>query len=175
MSKSLCVTDVERPRLLARIVEKCVEEGCCLIWHGCFSTSGVPQVSFRSRARSVRRMVYECVTGRPVPAGCVATARCRNPRCVSPDCVVAMPVLELRRQDAQRGAYNSAKANAARLVAARKRAGRIPEEVVERVRTFVGTCAEAAEATGVSLSHCKNIRGGRARKPLGNVWGGLMA
>lgn len=175
MSDHLPITDDERPRLLARIVGKCVEEGGCLIWHGCFSDSGVPQVSFRGRACSVRRVLHECITGQAAPAGMVVAPRCRHPRCVSPDCAMLVSVGRLRRLDAQRGVFSSPQANAARRVAARKRAA-IPDAVVEQVRAHVGTCAQAAEATGVSLSHCKAIRAGRARRPMqGDVWKGLGA
>lgn len=173
MSEYVPISDDERPRLLERIVAKCEEEGGCLIWCGCFSASGVPQVSFRRRACSVRRVLYECLTGERVPAGMLAAPRCRNPRCVAPDCAMLVSVGKLRRIDARRGAFNAPRANVARRLAARKRAT-IPDAVVEEVRGFVGTSAQAAEATGVSLSHCKAIRAGRARKPLaGDVWGGL--
>lgn len=169
------ITDEERPRLLARIVAKCVEEGTCLIWCGCLSKSDVPQVGHRGRARSVRRVLHECATGQAVPATMVVAPRCRNRRCVSPDCAMLVSVGTLRRLDAQRGAFSAPHANAARRVAARKRAT-IPDAVIEQVRAFVGTCAQAAQATGVSLSYCKAIRSGRARKLLtGNVWEGLGA
>lgn len=175
MAEYVLISDEERPRLLARIVAKCDEVGACLIWDGCFSESGVPQVSFRSKACSVRRVMHECLTGQPVPTGMLVAPKCRNARCVSPDCAMLVSVGRLRRIDAERGAFSAPHANAARRVAGRKRA-KIPDEVVERVRMFVGTCAQAAQATGVSLSHCKAIRSGRARKPLaGNVWEGLGA
>lgn len=167
------ITDAERPGLLARISAKCVEEGACLIWRGCFSDSGVPQVSFRCRAHSVRRVLYEAVTGRAPGAGMVVAPRCRNPRCVSPDCLRLLTVAQLRKADAARGAFSSAKANAARLVAARRRVV-ISDDVIALVRGFEGTCAQAAAASGVSLSHCKKIRAGTARAPLASPWKGLM-
>ena len=168
------ITDAERPGLLARISAKSVEEGACLIWRGCFSdSSGVPQVSFRSRAHSVRRVLYEAVTGRAPGAAMVVAPRCRNPRCVSPDCLQLMTVAQLRKADAARGAFSGANANAARLAAARRRA-EIPDDVIALVRSFEGTSAQAAAASGVSLSYCKQIRAGKARVPLASPWKGLM-
>lgn len=167
------ITGEERPGLLARITDKCVEEGACLIWQGCFSASGVPQVSHRGVARSVRRVISEALTGRAVAPGMVAAPRCRNPRCVSPECIQVLTVAKLRKLDAERGAFSAAQANAARLVAARRRAV-IPEDVIAMVRNFVGTCAQASAASGVSLSHCKKIRAGTARAPLASHWKGLM-
>lgn len=167
------ITDSERPGLLARIVDKCREEGGCLIWHGCFSDSGVPQVSFRSRAHSVRRVLYEAVTGRAPAAGMVVAPRCRHPKCVSPDCLQLLTVSQLRKLDAARGVFNTATANAARLVAARRRAV-IPDDLITLVRNYEGTCAQAAAASGVSLSHCKKIRAGTARAPMASPWKGLM-
>lgn len=167
------ITDDERPGLLARIAAKCVEEGACLIWQGCFSECGIPQVSYRGSARSVRRVLCEAVRGRAVGRGMVAAPRCRNPRCVSLECIQVLTVAQLRKIDAARGAFSGAQANAARLMAARRRAV-IPDELVLMVRNYVGTCAQAAAATGVSLSHCKKIRAGTARAPLASPWKGLV-
>jgi hypothetical protein len=121
----------------------------------------------------VRRVLYEAVTGQaPVP-GMVVAPRCRNTLCVAPGCLRLMTVAQLRKIDAARGAFSTAQANAARLLSARRRAV-IPEELVALVRGHEGTCAQAAAATGVSLSHSKNIRAGRARKPLSSPWSGLV-
>ena len=173
MQVAVPITDAERPGLLARIYAKSVEEGACLIWRGCFSDSGVPQVSFRSRAHSVRRVLYEAVTGRAPGADMVVAPRCRNPQCVSPGCLRLLTVAQLRKIDAARGAFSGANANAARLAAARRRA-EIPDDVIALVRSVEGTSAQAAAASGVSLSYCKQIRAGKARVPLASPWKGLI-
>lgn len=168
------ITLGERLSLLARIASKCEEEGACLLWRGAVSIGGVPQVSFRNRAHSVRRILHECHTGQPVPTGMIVASRCRNPLCVAQDCAILLTVRDLRQIDARRGIFSNPAANAARSLAARRRTT-IPDAVIDLVRTFDGTCAEAAKAAGISRSHAIAIRAGRARKPLvGNVWGGLL-
>lgn len=174
MSKHLCVTADERPRLLARILAGCLEDGGCMIWRGACSGGGQPIISFRRCCRYVRGLVYEVHHGARPPKGMLLAPRCRNTRCVSPECIKPTTVAALRKTDAQRGAYSRPDTNAARLLRARSRAT-IPESVVQRVREFDGTCAQAAQATGVSLAHVKKIRAGTARKPLASVWAGLLA
>lgn len=172
------ITDNNRAAILARITRQCVADGdgasVCLIWGGATSRAGAPIINAGGRCRPVRRVVWEALHGSLPAPGIFVVAGCRNAACVSPDCLTCMSVLDLRRLDSQRGAYSRPDTNAARALRARRRAA-IPEHVVQQVRDFEGTCAQAAQATGVSLSHCKNIRAGRARKPLGNVWGGLLA
>lgn len=168
------VTPQERAPLLARILARCEEEGDCLLWQGgCTKVGGRPIISFRSGCRYVRTLMYEIAHASAPPAGMVLAPRCRNPACVSRKCVRPITVQALRRLDAARGAYSSPAANAARVLVARRRV-RIPEQVVQRVRAFEGTSAQAAQATGVSLAHTKAIRAGRARAPLDNPWRGLL-
>lgn len=173
MSDRSVVTDDERPRLLSRILANCEEEGGCLIWQGGRTKDGQPIINFRSGCRYVRGLMYEAHHGVLPPADKVLAPKCRNSCCVSPDCIVAMTVQALRRLDARRGAYSRPAANATRLLLARRRAT-ISEDVVQRVREFEGTCAQASLATGVSLSHTKKIRAGTARRPLVSVWAGLQ-
>lgn len=174
MSKHAVVTEQERARLLARIMARCEEDGDCLLWQGsCNKWSDQPTISFRSTCRYVRALMFEAHHGKAVPSGMVLAPRCRRPRCVSPCCVRPIDPRALRRMDVRRGAFSSPAANAARVLAARKRV-RIPEDVVQRVRDFDGTAAQAARAACISESHARNIRSGRARAPLGNPWKGLL-
>lgn len=172
---SECITKAEFRRLLERVASKCDEEGGCLIWRGAVSDGGVPRMHFRGRTCSVRRVLHEGATGAPLAPDLVAAPRCRHPQCVALGCIMAVRVRALRQLDAQRGVFSSPAANAARALAARRRAV-IPDAVVEQVRAHVGTCAQAAQAVGgISVQYAKDIRAGRARKPLsGNVWGGLL-
>lgn len=170
---SLFITDTNRPTILARIAEQCTDESCCLLWGGATGHDGAPIINVGGQCRRVRRVMWEALHGWLPPPGKLIVAKCRHPRCVSPDCLCCMTVRKLRRLDARRGAFSHSTANVARALAARRRAI-IPEAVVQQVRDFEGACAQAAQATGVSLSHVKSIRAGRARKPLtGNVWAGL--
>ena len=173
MTMSTFITDDNRPTILARIAAQCTEEGGCLLWHGATGHDGAPIINVGGRCRRVRRVMWEALHGWLPPPGKPIVAECRHPLCVSPDCLHCMSVRELRRLDARRGAFSRPAANVARALAARRRAV-IPDAVVQQVRDFEGTSAQAAQATGISLSHAKAIRAGRARKPLvGNVWAGL--
>lgn len=165
------VTDLERQTLLARIMAKVVEDGGCLLWQGA-TGGGQPIMRHRGGRCYVRRLVHEALTGRHVPAGKVASARCRNPACVSPDCLLIATLSEIRQIDAQRGIYSTADGNLRRLLAARAKAT-IPEALVVQAREFVGTSAQAAAATGISVSHVKRIRSGHARGPVADVWRAL--
>lgn len=166
------VTDLERPGLFDRILAKVREDGACLIWTGATSR-GCPVISHRGHTCSVRRLMYEAVTGHRVPAGRVPSSRCRDIACVSPDCLMVPTVSELRTIDAQRGVYSHPEACLKRRRAAAA-AAKFSDELVQQARCFEGTCAQAAAATGISLSHVKKIRLGQARVPMTNVWRGLQ-
>lgn len=173
MSKHAIVTEQERARLLARIMASSAADGDCLIWHGAVTRSGQPVINFRCACRYVRGLLHEIHNDAAPRPGLVLVPYCRNKRCISQHCMRAMTIKAMRQLDARRGVYTRADVNAKRLNAARKRVS-IPDEVVQRVRDFEGTPAEAAQATGVSLSYAKAIRSGRARAPLGNPWKGLL-
>lgn len=166
------VTDLERPGLFDRILAKAIDDGVCLIWTGATSR-GCPVMRHRGRLCSVRRLVFEATTGRNVPEGLVPASQCRRSACVSPDCLMVRTVSELRRIDAQRGVYSHPESNLKRRRASLSIA-KFSEELVQQARTFEGTCAQAAAATGISLSHVKKIRLGQARVPMTNVWRGLQ-
>lgn len=165
------VTDLERPGLFERILSKVVEDGACLIWMGA-KCRGCPEMRHRGRQSSVRRLMHEAMTGRNVPDGLVPVSRCRNKACVSPDCLMLITVSELRTIDAQRGVYSHPEANLKRRRASLL-AAKFSDELVHQARSFEGTCAQAAAATGISLSHVKKIRLGQARVPVTHVWRGL--
>ncbi len=172
MSDHLPVTDDERPRLFARILANCVEVGACLVWRGACS-GPKPVMTFRGGTRYVRALMYEAHHGTGAPPGMQLVPMCRNPQCVAPECIAVLTRRATARMDAARGVYSRPAANAARLLSARRRAS-VSEAVVEAIRAFEGSCAQASQATGVSLSHCKDIRAGRKRRPLvGDVWRGL--
>lgn len=116
--------------------------------------------------------MHEAMTGRNVPAGLVPSSRCRNIACVSPDCLMLPTLSELRVIDAQRGIYSHPEANLKRRRAALSVA-KFSDELVHQARSYEGTCAQAAAATGISLSHVKKIRLGQARVPVSHVWRGL--
>ena len=168
------ITDDNRHAILARIAAQCTEEGGCLLWGGTTGHDGAPIINAGGQCRRVRRVMWDALHGWLPPPGMPIVAECRHPRCVSPDCLRCMSVRQLRRLDAHRGAFSHPAANVARALAARRRAT-IPDSVIQQVRDFEGTSAQAAQATGISLSHAKAIRAGRARKPLmGNAWAGLL-
>lgn len=166
------VTDLERPGLFRRILGLTVADECCLLWVGA-TCDGNPVISHRGRSCSVRRLMYEAMTGRRVPLGMVAAARCRQTACVSPDCLMMTTVAELRRLDAARGIFCHVPCDIKRLRASRAHAT-YSDELVQQARDFEGTCAQAAAATGISLAHVKRLRAGLARVSVPGVWRGLQ-
>lgn len=166
------VTDLERPGLFQRVLGLAVADECCLLWIGA-TCGGNPVISHRGRSCSVRRLMHEALTGRHVPAGMIAAARCRQAACVSPDCLMTVTVGELRRLDAERGVYCHVPCDMKRIRASRAHAT-YSDELVQQARSFEGTSAQAAVATGISLAHVKRLRAGLARMSVPGVWRGLQ-
>lgn len=171
-SASRPVTNVERPRLFERILGLCLDDAPCLLWVGA-TCRACPVISHRGRSCSVRRLMHEALTGRCVPRGLVAAARCRRDDCVSPDCLMVVPVGQLRQIDASRGVYNHVPGDIVRRRASQAHA-QYPESLVQLAREMEGSRRLAALATGISQAHVTRIRAGHARVPAVGIWKGLQ-
>ena len=147
---------------LESLKSRCIEEGNCWIWQGACDGHGRPQTRHDGRVWYVRRLVRTLVDGKPVPADRSAACKCGNAGCVSPACSVVCTTKEKARMAAQRQAYG--RPDKLRRMTETKRAqSRITEEMVREIRDMDGPASRISEVMGVSLSHVKAIRSGRAR------------
>lgn len=75
-----------------------VEQDGCLIWTGaCGGSHGLPQVSVNGTVVAVRRVMWELVHERAVPAGRRVSPSCGNSKCIHPDHVRALPANQVLR------------------------------------------------------------------------------
>lgn len=167
MSRPFVVHTVESLRA------RCVEEGECWIWQGASDGHGKPSTKHNGRTANPRRVVRELVDRKPLPPGVQVVPACHNSMCISPACCVKTDHRGRARIANERGAFSNPAKN--RLGAMTKRAKSwITDEMVALIRA-ARNGPEAAHETGVSLSHCKAIRRGIARKDYSSPWASMPA
>lgn len=154
------------------IKARCEEVGQCWIWLGGCDGHGRPVIGIGRKSAYTRRVVRGLADGTPVPPGKVAAATCGDRKCVSPHCSVVATTREKARMASARGAYANPLRDA-KVRMRRRASSRFSEEVVERVRQSTDPLQAIADQVGMSLSHVKAIRSGRARKPIGSPFAGL--
>lgn len=166
-----------REPTLEVVKARCLEEGECWIWQGAVTNAkgpgnvGTPSIRWQGRAQPVRRLVIKLKTGKDVPKGMVASAKCGNRMCVSPQCAKALTNAESKQLAASFGAYSSA-AKVMRSTATKRKRSWITDEMVAAIRAAESR-EEAIKLTGVSPQHVSAIRRGDARRDLSNPFAGL--
>lgn len=157
-----------------KILSRCVEEGDCLIWQGPFSDSHMPvmHVPGHKGVRHVRRVLYRELHGE-IPQGKVITPVCGNRACLCPQHLNAVTKKRSAQIAAKRGAFGHP-AQIRKGLRTKLRDSWITPEVIEKIKAAPNGRI-AAELTGVSHSHAKNIRNGTARQDYSNPFGQLLA
>lgn len=159
--------------LLLKIKCRCEVSGDCWLWEQGCSNAGHPIMAVAGKTHHVRRLVYAETHG-SIPDGKVVSPKCNHKKCVSPQCLEAITMKQAHVKAAKRGAHSSPAKIIKTAMAARARS-QISDETVERIRNAEGPTHLIATATGVSLSHAKNIRRGTARREyLANPFAGLL-
>jgi hypothetical protein len=148
--------------LLNKIKSRCDEVGDCWLWKQGCSDSDMPQITLGNKTRAVRRVVYAEVHGE-IPDGKVVSPKCGHKKCVSPECLEAVTHKHAHQNAARRGAHSSM-GKIVRTALAMRARSHITEEVVQRIREFEGPIRLICAETGVSESHAKSIRQGKARR-----------
>lgn len=163
-----------RPRFqtLERIKSHCEEVGDCWIWSGSEDGRGRPVCCHNGRRRPVRRVARELADGKPVPAHMQTTSRCGDILCVSPHCSVVATPKTTHRLAVERGSYKHPDSDI-RMTMNKRAKSHITDETVALIRASASSRTAHAE-TGVSLSHCKAIRRGSARRDLSSPFAGLF-
>lgn len=156
------------------IKANCVTEGNCWIWQAGCKDSGAPVCRHNGKVRTVRRLARELADGKHIPGKREVAAQCGDLRCVSPSCSVKVLTKRRCEMAAANGSFDLPARTAKRMLQQRA-ASKFSEELIEHARTTVGTCAQIAAATGISLGYVKDIRRGVARRSLANPFAGLLA
>lgn len=162
--------------LVERVRSRCVEEGDCWIWQGARAGCAMnPQISINGEKLYVRRVVYEAISGEPVPKNRGVSTSCRTGCCVNPDHLV-MTTTRARAVTAGAEGKYSGVVRAAKI-AANKRALLSPltPEKVADIRFGGGTHQEAAERNGVSRWTVGAIRRGERWKDYSSPFAGLVS
>lgn len=156
------------------IKSRCTEDGDCWMWNGAADDRGRPTMHYKGKTMAVRRVVRMLTDGQDIPAGMQVPCECGRTGCVSPECSTVTTPKKRAEMAARRGAFNRPDAALKSMMTIRARS-KITDDMVQAARDFDGTCKQASEATGISLSHTKAIRSHRARRDYSSPFAGLGA
>jgi hypothetical protein len=158
---------------LERLKSRCIEEGECWLWQGANDGNGRPVVVHMGARIPARRLARQLADDRIIPDTRQVTCTCGNLDCISPACSIVATPATTHKMASARGSYRNA-ARDRRMAVAKRANSPITEDVVQKIREAESGRA-AADSTGVSYSHAKAIRAGRARKEYANPFSGLGA
>jgi hypothetical protein len=151
---------------------RCDEVGDCWIWKGAHDGKGRPICVHKGKRISPRRLARQLTDGREVQSNLVVGCKCGDIKCISPLCSMTTTIQKVHKLAAQRGVYQNA-ARDRRMVLTKRAASRYSDKV-ETVKA-AASAKEAAKQTGMSISHAKAIRAGRAWRDFSNPFAGLAA
>jgi hypothetical protein len=142
------------------VLERCEQDGDCLLWARTCDRNGVPRISVKGEDKSrtitlqLRRVMWENQHG-PIPQGMKVSVTCGNPRCLEH--------LTLKTsQQVIRDLSNRPDVRARKVVAGYQTRTRstFSMEKARYVRTSPKTLQQVADELGISLSSAGKIRRG---------------
>jgi hypothetical protein len=164
-------------QIMAVVMQHAHECGDCLVWDGAVSAtrnSGLVG-SPKFRGRSLRRLLLEKQTGKPLPPGKLATATCETPLCIA----------HLGTTDKSGAAvkgYDNAGVRLRKAVANKRTAHALPwvklsHDKADYIRASDASCRQLAAELGVDKTLIGKVRQGKAWAPskAANPFAGLMA
>lgn len=172
--------------LLARIRARCVEEGDCLIWQGCISSSsnasrgGYPiiKVGYGQPCKTVRRAIVE-VAGdkngnRDLKPRQPVETTCGERLCVAQEHLVVSTPVKVGKRMAKAGKLSSL-ARSAKIAASKRATGKLTMEQALEIRFSDESGPVLAERYGVHRSQINNIKRGDAWRDHRNPYAALGA
>lgn len=150
---------------LATIAERCIEEGDCLLWQGATSTPAKPVLQMGRKLIPVRRYIFTELMGKKITGKNVVSFTCQNELCVHEDHIAQMSRSEVIRRSVERTNYNLCRSRSAKLSMAARSRSPHSDELVEQVRSEVGSYQQIADRLGLKKSFIGDIRSQRHRKP----------
>lgn len=157
-----------------QLYARCDEVGHCALWQGPVCNH-VPQFYVRKRPNggrdkhgaflSCRRLVFEAVSGKPIPKGKFPVAMCRDRRCIRYEHLKLLTRKQIGQLASKEGKF-SAPQRAAAIREGIRKAGRLkltPEQVRE-IRTSDETGVALAARMGVDKSLPPRIRRNEAHR-----------
>ena len=135
---------------LDSLKENCIEIGECWIWQGYFH-NGNPQVYYKDRVMSVRRVIHDILKGELPAKNISVSTKCGEPGCVNPDhYVYRLPTQHLKYM-ASRVDSNSVERRMKLRESARKRGlFKLTEEQVKEILVSPLSGAELARRMNVN-------------------------
>jgi hypothetical protein len=142
---------------------RAIADSGCLVWRcACKDVNHRPVARINGRQQAVRRLVWEHMHGKPVPAGRRATTNCDTPLCVHPDHIITEQV-GARLKGIKRSYATKVKISRTKTVASA-----FDDAQIAAIRVQPGTVKQVAAAQGMSPSFVQRIRVGKARPAAGN-------
>lgn len=153
----------QTPGWLDRIMARTTEEGDCLIWEGVWN-NGSPQVYLDGKYQMVRRVLWQAEHG-PIRRGLHPRCTCGEQRCVRLAHIRLRTTRQIAQDAAKTGSWSSL-LRRAKIAAARRKASKLTQDDVARIRA-AETGAAIARELGISKSMAAKIRSGAAWAPIG--------
>ncbi len=159
---------------LEAIKANCDEVGDCWEWRGALDGKApLMRISMTRRLVPVRRWILE--QAGKMKEGCLACAKCNNPRCVAPEHAVALTRQQLQERTAKTTNYGSSIARQKKISAARRAQGTVlTEEIVREMRECGMTSRQAAARYGCCQYAAWQAISGKTWKDYSNPFIGLL-
>lgn len=146
--------------LMDRILQKCEEDGDCLIWQGAGSCrTPIMRIPGSRALVPVRRVVLE-LAGKWKGAD-VATNTCGNSACVAQEHAIGASRKKLVKMAVAKTAYHKRPARNARISAVARAGGKFSPEVVAEIRSSDLSTRALAAIHGVSQSSIWELVSGK--------------
>lgn len=167
-------SDMTPEQVKAWILNRCHEDGDCLLWDGAVARGAGPAVTdpHTGRTSPTRRVLMRAmgfdVNGR------VATTTCGNPLCMSEEHLVALTRKQLQQRTGPTISANVVRS--AKLAASRRARSYITMELVREIRSSGMRATDAAARWDIPLQTAARIlRHDTWRESVGNHFAGLGA
>ncbi|CAN7187465.1 hypothetical protein [Acidovorax sp. LjRoot117] len=158
---------------LEAIKANCDEVGDCWEWRGALDGKApLMRISITRRLVPVRRWILE--QAGKMKDGCLACAKCDNPRCVAPDHAVALTRQQLQTRTAKTTRYGSSIARKQKLAIARRaRETVLTLEKVQEMRASGLTTRQAAKVYGCGQTAAADAMAGRTWRDYSSPFAAL--
>lgn len=155
--------------IMARIADRVVEEGECLIWTGATSSSGRPYVTKKGKQVAVRKLMAKAKS--IWRKGHVNPSNCGNPLCVNPKHVASMTKSEHMKQLGRLGGTDPKRL--ATIQTGTHPGRKLSDAQVLEILASTDSGTQAAKRHGVSGSLIGRVRRFETRRHL-NPFARLM-
>ena len=154
---------------VASLLERCEEDGDCMMWRGFHQNGTVPMVAHDGKLWSVRKLMAH-LRGREVPGSGYWSVKCGFQSCVAPDHIIHRPS-RAHFQAMNKKLFSNPALVALRNAKMGRHHRKLTDEQMRDLMQSSETHVAIAKRLGVSVSTVKRYRYGETGATLGtNTW-----